>query len=332
MSGARTADGVRYVQLGKWPPGVAPRPGPGPAAPGGACRDEPGGEVLEQDPARDGAAPSRRARLVALLAGAGRILRPRGPWLPLAATALLLSAFALRSAGDSSPPPPAAALAAPSPAVASPNDARVRATEAPVPATDGARAAGAVDSNAAPAERDADALALAHRLVALRTQLAGSERPGRAFPPGNRPRAPARIAPAAAAPASTPGPAPAPMRASAARPIPDEIESDRQSAGADPLADLDVAAALRWIDPSIAPFAVRSVQAGPGGLRARLLGTRDDGERGHGFAAGDTILDGWTVVAVSEREVTLVSPRGNPVRLAVPAHTEAAVGGGLALP
>jgi hypothetical protein len=108
--------------------------------------------------------------------------------------------------------------------------------------------------------------------------------------------------------------------ASAGR-IPDAIEgvaSGRRDA--DALASLTIDAQVRMLDGQVAPFLAQAVKTAPQPARVQLRPRAPDARAqadGGWFEVGDAPAPGWRIVRIDERQVDLLTPLGNPVRLRV---------------
>jgi len=101
--------------------------------------------------------------------------------------------------------------------------------------------------------------------------------------------------------------------------IPDLIEgTPAVPRNADALAAVTVSAALRVLEED-APIVLQDVRLGPGPARARFAtrtGRGDTLSAAGWLELGDAPLPGWRIIRIQPLAVTLITPLGNPVRLA----------------
>jgi hypothetical protein len=110
--------------------------------------------------------------------------------------------------------------------------------------------------------------------------------------------------------------------------IPDSIEGVRTgSPHGDALAAYTISAGLRTLESAHSPLLLASIRGGPEPLRAHFnerdaLGAWQ--EVPGWFEVGESPVGGWRLLAISVREVTLITPVGNLLRLRLPGESSVA--------
>jgi len=102
--------------------------------------------------------------------------------------------------------------------------------------------------------------------------------------------------------------------------IPDAIEGTVAAPqAADALAPYTVTAAL-LLREADAPFTLREIRLAPAPARARFASRNRETAAGPSYGwmeLGESPLPGWRLIRIQPQSVTLISPLGNPVRMAV---------------